>query len=311
MHETLQPGYVWVKCPNGHGNIGQQHFDYCGKCHECSTVLVECEAPADPLRERVERLVVELHGAELLSEGQCAQVLGVDRVSWRKIADETVLERPAARNIPPSAYEGEYDVRRPIDRAINAFHQERELASTEPYDWSPNMMKAARAGMQAARAALVPQDDQIARAIWSVRRKYEDRCDMELEDMGQSHPVWQEAAAVRALLAANPAEQRMSDAARDVLAERARHVSGEGWTPEHDDQYVNGELARAASCYAHASASWMDQRFMPSEWPWDSSWWKPTTQRRNLEKAGALIIGEIERIDRAARKAAQEAARHA
>ncbi|OBR54140.1 hypothetical protein A6456_37735 [Paraburkholderia tropica] len=107
----------------------------------------------------------------------------------------------------------------------------------------------------------------------------------------------------RALLAAHPTEQRMSDAARDVLAERARQVSGEGWTPEHDDQYVNGELAQAASCYAHASASWMDQRFMPSEWPWDSSWWKPTTQRRNLEKAGALIIGEIERIDRAARKA--------
>lgn len=42
--------------------------------------------------------------------------------------------------------------------------------------------------------------EQIARAIWSVRRVYEDRCDMELEDMGRDHPVWEEARAVLAIV---------------------------------------------------------------------------------------------------------------
>lgn len=40
--------------------------------------------------------------------------------------------------------------------------------------------------------------ESVARAIWGVRREYEDRCDMELEDMGESHPVWDEADAVLA-----------------------------------------------------------------------------------------------------------------
>lgn len=37
---------------------------------------------------------------------------------------------------------------------------------------------------------------RVARAIWSIRREDEDRCDMELEDMGRAHPVWAEALAV-------------------------------------------------------------------------------------------------------------------
>lgn len=42
--------------------------------------------------------------------------------------------------------------------------------------------------------------EAVASAIWSIRREYEDRCDMELEDIGGSHPVWEEAAAaIRAI----------------------------------------------------------------------------------------------------------------
>lgn len=33
-------------------------------------------------------------------------------------------------------------------------------------------------------------------------------------------------------------------------------------------------------------------------WPWDEHWWKSTTRRRDLVKAGALVAAEIERIDR-------------
>lgn len=39
-------------------------------------------------------------------------------------------------------------------------------------------------------------------------------------------------------------------AAADVLAERLRQVTTEGWTPEHDDQHVNFEMAIAGGLYA-------------------------------------------------------------
>jgi hypothetical protein len=37
-------------------------------------------------------------------------------------------------------------------------------------------------------------------------------------------------------------------------------------------------------------------------WPWDRKWWKPKDRRRDLVRAGALILAEIERLDRAAAK---------
>ncbi|MGU6597863.1 MULTISPECIES: ead/Ea22-like family protein [Salmonella] len=84
----------------------------------------------------------------------------------------------------------------------------------------------------------------------------------------------------------------------DVIAERQRQQSVEGWTPEHDNVYQNSELADAAACYAiHAH----NQGFStPAHWPWSPDWWKQSGARRDLVKAGALIIAEIERIDRAA-----------
>lgn len=87
-------------------------------------------------------------------------------------------------------------------------------------------------------------------------------------------------------------------AASDVLAERQRQISMEGWTPEGDDRYTYAELSIAAQCYAAHSG--VMGSGVPSQWPWDDEWWKPSGRRRNLIKAGALIIAEIERLDRAA-----------
>lgn len=88
-----------------------------------------------------------------------------------------------------------------------------------------------------------------------------------------------------------------SAAARDVLAERRRQVEAEGWTSEHDDQHSNGEMARAASCYiSNKERSHLPT--VPLKWPWSDAWWKPDGYRRNLIKAGALILAEIERLDR-------------
>lgn len=86
----------------------------------------------------------------------------------------------------------------------------------------------------------------------------------------------------------------------DVMGERQRQQSVEGWTPEHDDEHCNGELAMAAGCYINDTGAVNRNGGKPWGWPWDASWWKPDTRRRNLVKAGALILAEIERIDRAA-----------
>lgn len=95
-----------------------------------------------------------------------------------------------------------------------------------------------------------------------------------------------------------------SKAAQDVLAERQRQISVEGWTPEHDDEHIGSEMAEAALCYIdHAiDMAQPGTSILSTRWPWKVRWWKPTTPRRDLVKAGALILAEIERLDRAALK---------
>ena len=103
-----------------------------------------------------------------------------------------------------------------------------------------------------------------------------------------------------------------------VLDERAAHYKREGWTSVHDDAHANGELALAAGCYAmfasasdrsRATADLPGSLATPGKtisgwgawlqiWPFERSWWKPTNRRRDLAKAGALIIAEIDRLDR-------------
>lgn len=89
-----------------------------------------------------------------------------------------------------------------------------------------------------------------------------------------------------------------SEAARDVLAERRRQVEAEGWTPEHDDAHDGGCMAQAAACYAYPELVTV----LPglNAWPWAEEWWKPRDARRNYVRAAALLLAEIERIDRAA-----------
>ncbi|MCX2696672.1 hypothetical protein [Ochrobactrum chromiisoli] len=101
--------------------------------------------------------------------------------------------------------------------------------------------------------------------------------------------------AERALSSQTVAEQ--SAAARDVLAERRRQVEAEGWTPEHDDKWSSGEIAQSAACYALLAAAWNKEAVIEI-FPWSLRWLKSTSPRRNLVKAGALILAEIERLDR-------------
>jgi hypothetical protein len=75
----------------------------------------------------------------------------------------------------------------------------------------------------------------------------------------------------------------------DIMEERNRQITKEGWNAVHDDRYQARELTKAAICYL-----WGNNK----DWPWPRHWFKPTDLRRNLVKAGALIAAEIDRLDR-------------
>lgn len=85
----------------------------------------------------------------------------------------------------------------------------------------------------------------------------------------------------------------LTDALRDVIAERQRQVSVKGWMPDHDDTYTCGELSGAAISYIEPMEAVF---YWPAEWHDDS--FKPSDERRNLVKATALLLAEIERLDR-------------
>jgi len=111
-------------------------------------------------------------------------------------------------------------------------------------------------------------------------------------------------------------------AIEEIAAERQRQVEAEGWTPEHDDTHCDGSLALAAALYATPrplfdvqkganGIQWRDP------WPWhtehiysrygdgDPAYYLPDgdkrkkhDRRRQLVISAALIVAEIERLDR-------------
>lgn len=101
----------------------------------------------------------------------------------------------------------------------------------------------------------------------------------------------------------------------DIIKERRRQIATEGWTTEHDDEHTDGSLALAAGSYCESAARPMilarkpaGAFAIPKLWPqsWSSDWWKPKSPREDLVRAAALIIAEIERLDRAAVPTRQE-----
>lgn len=108
----------------------------------------------------------------------------------------------------------------------------------------------------------------------------------------------------------------LSRAATDVITERQRQISNEGFTARHDDRLRDGELVKAAASYALGSYSriydedlarpcWQPSYLLHVNrlWPFAWSFWKPRNRRRDLVRATALLLAEIERLDRAAGQA--------
>jgi hypothetical protein len=99
----------------------------------------------------------------------------------------------------------------------------------------------------------------------------------------------------------------MESGAKLIENERRRQMEKEGWTADHDDEHVNGEMAAAAVCYASPESIYVKrehERFVGfvDPWPWDKNWDKrhdyPNTDQKieMLVKAGALIAAEIDRL---------------
>ena len=98
-----------------------------------------------------------------------------------------------------------------------------------------------------------------------------------------------------------------------IAAERQRQVEVKGYTPEHDAEHITGEFVSAAFCYArHAMCTYApaNREAAPATheppvfpyWPWASEYFKPAPFTRegairDLVKAGALIVAEIDRLE--------------
>jgi hypothetical protein len=85
----------------------------------------------------------------------------------------------------------------------------------------------------------------------------------------------------------------------DIAAERKRQMEIEGYDAGHDDAHSLGDLTKAAAAYA---VSAVNSAIGAALWPWRIDEFRPDGARRNLVKAGALILAAIDWIDRAAQK---------
>jgi len=92
-----------------------------------------------------------------------------------------------------------------------------------------------------------------------------------------------------------------------IADECRRQVAALGWIPEHQhhNQQKEDTLARAAAAYAVPAKFRTvmvagDLELSEFLWPWERSLWNPTPDDRLVElvKAGALIVAEIERLQR-------------
>jgi len=85
-----------------------------------------------------------------------------------------------------------------------------------------------------------------------------------------------------------------------ISAERKRQIEEECWSASHDAEHTSGQLLLLAACYTLKNYTFADfEKAIESELDayWGSDEWiKYTDPIRNLEKAGALIAAEIDRL---------------
>jgi len=91
----------------------------------------------------------------------------------------------------------------------------------------------------------------------------------------------------------------LSKAVDDIVAERLRLE--EIGLPPKDRRYRPSDLPKAAAAYALAGVRRFAAEGWPELfWPWPQTRFRPGKPRDNLVRAAALIVAEIERLDRRA-----------
>lgn len=214
-------------------------------------------------------------------------------------------------NITPSWWVGA-----DVDSIARAVAEMVHIGNVESVRASRTMLAVAcveRVGMTLADVARtaesvkpVPSVADLSEDVERVAREVGIRVPFDLEDPDNTpakrirYVVAQLVERVRAVV---PAGEVLTGVYL-IVAERARQVTAEGWTPEHDDEHRFGELAIAAAWYARLGT---DAAIDDDGEGWRSiaDWIKPTPgdRIRELVKAGALIAAEIDRLKRAGAKA--------
>jgi len=101
----------------------------------------------------------------------------------------------------------------------------------------------------------------------------------------------------------------MKTALELITEERQRQIA-KGYTASHDDDLIGGELAAGGGCFA-LYAGWQSpgcdvedlakekRSIAGSDWPFERASFRPDENPiANLAKAGAMIVAEIERLQR-------------
>lgn len=88
----------------------------------------------------------------------------------------------------------------------------------------------------------------------------------------------------------------------DIRFKRERQQSVHGWTIEHDDEHTDGALAQAAIPYIQAACAeelGLEADELGVFWPWTEPFEPKGDRRELLLNAAALLVAELERLDRA------------
>lgn len=86
----------------------------------------------------------------------------------------------------------------------------------------------------------------------------------------------------------------LSTSGMAMVLERQRQQLVKGYIPERDESYTQGELERAAACYAFQAAGLQPFPYMRF-WPWPHHAMKACDATESLTRAGALFLAAMDR----------------
>lgn len=164
--------------------------------------------------------------------------------------------------------------------------------------------QAALLAEERAHGNTIDQRDRCEEVADELSARIASITGVDIGEHSSANCPWQNA--IEAAEAYQPAQVvDLGAGIKAIASERERQLCIEGFSRDSDEQYREGELARAATAYVQLAA--MDLQVgsrkhiasqePPFFWPWAPAWWKPVDARHDLVRAGALIAAQIDLID--------------